>query len=238
MAMASAALTGKHRSSSLTKQSVYKAVSNFFVLRNSRYVDKASASKTAEALDTSSPVSYSRPRGLDVLCKELPFSKEEIKLMYHSFKQECPSGVMSEDAFVDVYSRFFAPEVNSQRYAKHLYRVMHYGRKDGITFEQFMNNLMIVERKSIRERFHFMFNLYDVKNSGVITKDEVTEIVESVYYLAGWNGEDNEDIKEHVDEVFAKFDINGDGEVSMEEFVYICLHDEMMKESVVALRTV
>ncbi|XP_024084333.1 Kv channel-interacting protein 1-like [Cimex lectularius] len=47
------------------------------------------------------------PVALEDLCRQTKFTRQEIRVMYRGFKQECPEGVVQEDAFRDIYSKFF-----------------------------------------------------------------------------------------------------------------------------------
>ncbi|GFY32949.1 calsenilin [Trichonephila clavipes] len=48
-----------------------------------------------------------KPERLDALCKTTKFSRKEIRLMYQGFKQECPTGVVTEENFKDIFAQFF-----------------------------------------------------------------------------------------------------------------------------------
>ncbi|CAL8376471.1 unnamed protein product, partial [Gadus morhua 'NCC'] len=48
-----------------------------------------------------------RPEGLEQLEAQTRFSRKELQILYRGFKNECPSGVVNEDTFKDIYSQFF-----------------------------------------------------------------------------------------------------------------------------------
>jgi hypothetical protein len=41
------------------------------------------------------------------LVKETRFTKKEIQLLYRGFKQECPSGIVNEQLFKEIYAHYF-----------------------------------------------------------------------------------------------------------------------------------
>jgi Ca2+-binding EF-hand superfamily protein len=45
--------------------------------------------------------------GLQKLSQETKFTKEELQFIYRGFKQECPTGMMTEEEFRDIYTKFF-----------------------------------------------------------------------------------------------------------------------------------
>merc|ERR1711997_1439275 len=48
-----------------------------------------------------------RPENLNLLCEATGFSVVEMKRIYRGFKTECPTGLITEEAFHGIYSRFF-----------------------------------------------------------------------------------------------------------------------------------
>ena len=48
-----------------------------------------------------------RPESLDTLVQMTNFSKQELQLMYRGFKQHCPSGMVSEETFKEIFANFF-----------------------------------------------------------------------------------------------------------------------------------
>jgi len=56
--------------------------------------------------DADSPPYY-RPESLKALSRLTRFSESEIKRIYRGFKAECPSGIVQEDTFRDIYAQFF-----------------------------------------------------------------------------------------------------------------------------------
>ncbi|CAM1294247.1 KCNIP3 (predicted) [Pycnogonum litorale] len=223
-------------SSMQRKFSIYKRLANLFDREKDETEDGFACKKKGERGG-----GYARSANLTKLCEEVPsFTRKEIKWMYKEFKQECPSGEMTQEHFVDVYSRFFSPNVNCQRYARHLFRALVFGESlRCLTFEAYIRMLDKIDRQSMVEKLKFMFCIYDVNNDGSITKDEVKNVVQSVYELAGWDTSlISEYIGQHVDEVFAKMDHNGDGKISEDEFIQTLLDDGNIIQNIEALKTV
>lgn len=72
-------------------------------------------------------------------------------------------------------------------------------------YQEFVTGLSVLARGSVQEKLLWAFNLYDLNGDGVISKDEMTEIVSSVYDLIGTCAEppmDDVTAREHVDRVF------------------------------------
>nr|KAG5705223.1 hypothetical protein BaRGS_011249 [Batillaria attramentaria] len=147
-----------------------------------------------------------KPEGLDTLCRNTKFSRKELQIMYRGFKQECPTGIVNEETFKDIYAQFFPRE-------------------------EFVMGLSVLSRGSLQERLQWAFSLYDINGDGIITKDEMLDIVTAIYEMMGRYTEpsiEENTAKEHVERVFQKMDLNRDGVISVEEFMDACRRDEII----------
>ncbi len=71
-----------------------------------------------------------------------------------------------------------------------------------------MIGLSVLARGSIQDKLRWTFSLYDINNDGVITKDELTRIIASIYDLMGKSVEpmiEECTSREHVERVFQVF---------------------------------
>ncbi|XP_023215757.1 Kv channel-interacting protein 4 [Centruroides vittatus] len=176
---------------------------------------------------------------LEELCRNTKFTKREIQLMYRSFKQECPTGYVEEDTFKQVFARFF-PYGNASSYAHYVFKAFDHNRNGAITFKDFLHCLSLLCRGSLQEKLQWAFTLYDIDGNGYITKKELTDIICSVYALMGRRSVpvgDEKSLREHVDRIFQKMDINKDGVVTIDEFMEICLKDETIAKSLALFDT-
>ena len=65
--------------------------------------------------------------------------------------------------------------------------------------------LSVLSRGSLQERLQWAFSLYDINGDGIITKDEMLNIVTAIYEMMGRYTEptiDETTAKEHVERVF------------------------------------
>ncbi|KAJ8025562.1 Kv channel-interacting protein 4 [Holothuria leucospilota] len=181
-----------------------------------------------------------KPEGLDTLCRATKFNRKELQLMYRGFKQECPSGVVNEETFKNIYSQFF-PQGDSSRYAHFVFNSFDTDHNGSLTFEEFVSGLSILARGTVNEKLNWAFNLYDINGDGYITREEMLSVVQAIYDMMGKYSEPTaEDITpgEHVERVFQKMDINRDGVVSIEEFIDCCKKDETITRSMHVFDTI
>jgi len=182
-----------------------------------------------------------RPENLQLLCDATGFSVVEMKRIYRGFKTECPTGLITEEAFHGIYSRFFPQGANVSSYSHYVFSTLDHEDSGIITFEDFVIGLSILLRGSVEEKARWMFLLYDQDRDGFISREEMEDVVGSVFDLMGRTSDplmEEEFINQRVDIMFERMDLNGDGLVSLEEFLETCLGDENITRAIVAFSNV
>ncbi|XP_076436121.1 Kv channel-interacting protein 4-like isoform X2 [Babylonia areolata] len=181
-----------------------------------------------------------KPEGLDTLCRNTKFSRKELQIMYRGFKQECPTGIVNEETFKEIYAQFF-PQGDATAYAHYVFNTFDHDHNGSISFEEFVMGLSVLSRGTLQERLQWAFSLYDINGDGIITKDEMLDIVTAIYEMMGRYTEpsiDENTAKEHVERVFQKMDLNRDGVISVEEFMDTCRRDEIISKGMALFDTV
>ncbi|RLU25493.1 hypothetical protein DMN91_001649 [Ooceraea biroi] len=181
-----------------------------------------------------------RPDSLASLCRATRFTEAELKRIYRGFKAECPTGVVREETFKCIYSKFFPQGANTSQYAHYVFNTLDQDHSGLLSFEDFVTGLSILSRGSIDEKLRWTFSLYDINGDGCITREEMTDIVTAVYELMGKFADpnlDHEGVREKVDRMFQKMDGNRDGVVTLSEFLEACRADPDISTSMAALDT-
>ncbi|XP_015187418.1 PREDICTED: Kv channel-interacting protein 1 [Polistes dominula] len=173
-----------------------------------------------------------RPVALEELLRQTKFSRQEIRVMYRGFKQECPEGLVHEDSFKDIYAKFF-PHGNSSLYAHYVFKAFDVNCNGAISFRDLLVTLSTLLRGSIYEKLRWTFKLYDINGDGCITRGELGEMVTAVHELMGrrHHAEEERKAREQLDRVFKKLDLNQDGVITIEEFIESCLKDDVITKS-------
>ncbi|XP_075424762.1 Kv channel-interacting protein 4 [Ascaphus truei] len=169
-----------------------------------------------------------RPEALELLEAQTQFTKKELQILYRGFKNECPSGIVNEETFKDIYSQFF-PHGDASSYAHFLFNAFDTDHNGSVSFEDFVMGLSTLLRGTIQEKLNWAFNLYDINKDGYITKEEMLDIMKAIYDMMGKSTYPvlrAETPKQHVENFFQKMDINKDGVVTIDEFIESCQKDE------------
>ncbi|XP_056411463.1 Kv channel-interacting protein 4 isoform X1 [Hyla sarda] len=169
-----------------------------------------------------------RPEALELLEAQTKFTKKELQILYRGFKNECPSGIVNEETFKDIYAQFF-PQGDVSNYAHFLFNAFDTDHNGSVSFEDFVMGLSTLLRGTIQEKLNWAFNLYDINKDGYITKEEMLDIMKAIYDMMGkctYPVVKEDAPKQHVENFFQKMDINKDGVVTIEEFIESCQKDE------------
>ncbi|XP_076049598.1 A-type potassium channel modulatory protein KCNIP1-like [Oratosquilla oratoria] len=70
-----------------------------------------------------------RPVKLEELCNQTKFTRNEIRLMYRGFKQECPEGVVQEDTFKEIYAKFFPHGIDTNSQHLNFHRIKEFFKR-------------------------------------------------------------------------------------------------------------
>ncbi|XP_043209242.1 Kv channel-interacting protein 1-like isoform X1 [Amphibalanus amphitrite] len=220
------------------ERSLYRRVVNFVT----QYVTGTQFKTDYELEDFEGDRRY-RPRDVASLSADTHFSPHEVKRIYRGFKVECPMGVLGEEDFKDIYSRFFPQQSNTGLYAHYVFNTFDINSTDRvINFEEFLKWLSRLCRGTAEEKLRWMFRLYDINNDGRITRGEMTSVFISIYALLGGVSlsllQEDSAVAGRVDQVFQRMDLNGDGVVTVDEFLEFCSSDPTMMSSLAQLATV
>uniref|UniRef100_A0A8C9WQW1 Potassium voltage-gated channel interacting protein 3 n=1 Tax=Scleropages formosus TaxID=113540 RepID=A0A8C9WQW1_SCLFO len=163
-----------------------------------------------------------QPEGLEQLQAQTKFTKKELQSLYRGFKNECPSGLVDEDTFKNIYSQFF-PQGGGLIF-----------KNMTLILVDFVIGLSVLLRGSVTEKLNWAFNLYDINKDGYITKEEMLAIMKSIYDMMGrytYPSVRDDAPSEHVEKFFQKMDRNRDGVVTIDEFIETCQKDENIMSS-------
>ncbi|XP_039901534.1 guanylyl cyclase-activating protein 2-like [Simochromis diagramma] len=144
-----------------------------------------------------------------------------IQDMYKKFILECPSGLL----FLHEFKRFFGVEATGEAsdYAENMFRAFDKNGDNTIDFLEFVAALNLVFRGDLEHKLRWSFKVYDKDGNGYVDRNELRSIIDSIYRVKKISKNNTSDsyltVDEVVDRILAAVDTDGDGTVSMEEFI-------------------
>ncbi|VDK70852.1 unnamed protein product [Dibothriocephalus latus] len=167
------------------------------------------------------------------------FTRRELQIIYRGFKQDCPTGQLTEDIFKVIYGKFF-PQGDASMYAHFVFRTFDHCNMGKLSFEQLVRCLSTLIHGSTHTKLMWIFHLYDIDGDGVITRSEMLKVIHSIYDLLGKHTDppyDDNTLKEHMESVFQRLDLNQDGILTPDEFMQACQNDPNICEALGCLQT-
>ncbi|XP_056304405.1 guanylate cyclase activator 1e [Danio aesculapii] len=146
---------------------------------------------------------------------------------YRKFMTECPSGQLTFYEF----KKFFGLKNLSEKsnaYVNTMFKTFDIDDDGCIDFMEYVAALSLVLKGGVQQKLRWYFKLFDMDGSGCIDKDELLLIFKAVQAING--AEPEISAEDLADMVFNKIDVNGDGELSLEEFMEGITADEKISE--------
>ncbi|XP_063074015.1 guanylyl cyclase-activating protein 1 [Engraulis encrasicolus] len=148
----------------------------------------------------------------------------EMHLWYKKFMVECPSGQLTLHEFKQFFG-LTSLDSDADAYIEQMFRTFDMNKDGYIDFMEYVAALSLVMRGKMEHKLRWYFKLYDVDGNGCIDRHELLNIIKAIRAING--SEKNElTAEEFTNKVFDRIDINGDGELSLEEFVAGAKSDE------------
>uniref|UniRef100_A0A8D0C5U6 EF-hand domain-containing protein n=1 Tax=Salvator merianae TaxID=96440 RepID=A0A8D0C5U6_SALMN len=151
----------------------------------------------------------------------------EIHHWYKKFMTECPSGQLTEYEFKQFFGlRGLDPEAN--QYIEQMFHTFDMNKDGYIDFMEYVAALSLILRGKMEQKLRWYFKLYDVDGNGCIDRHELLSIIQAIRAISGSDHETT--AEEFTNRVFNRIDVNGDGDLSLEEFIEGARKDDEFME--------
>ncbi|XP_072550989.1 guanylyl cyclase-activating protein 2-like [Salminus brasiliensis] len=150
--------------------------------------------------------------------EEIEVDVAALQEMYKKFVTECPSGLL----FMHEFKRFFGvdPTGEASEYAENMFRAFDKNGDNTIDFLEFVAALNLVFRGDLEHKLRWSFKVYDKDGNGFVDRTELRAIVESIYCVKKVDRKEPvASLDEICERIFKVVDENGDGHITLDEFV-------------------
>jgi Ca2+-binding EF-hand superfamily protein len=166
------------------------------------------------------------------LVKTTEFDGPEIYAAYERFMKDSPHGKIGLDRFKIIYADIF-PKGNADLFAENVFRCIDENGNNWIEFREFLGAMSIMARGSLDKKLEWVFRIYDKDQNGAITKDELGAIIKSLYKMYGseiMKADFKMDKKELTENMFSQMDLDGNGKVTLDEFMKAANNNDIIKK--------
>ncbi|KAF1423141.1 Neuronal calcium sensor 1, partial [Spheniscus mendiculus] len=149
---------------------------------------------------------------------------------YKGFIKDCPSGQLDAAGFQKIYKQFF-PFGDPTKFATFVFNVFDENKDGRIEFSEFIQALSVTSRGTLDEKLRCKCSPRDAGGlspargpgggNGMITRNEMLDIVDAIYQMVGNTvelPEEENTPEKRVDRIFAMMDKNADGKLTLQEF--------------------
>ena len=141
--------------------------------------------------------------------------------------KEYPSGTLGRDQFNGICQQIF-PHGDTSKFSNSFFLLFDQNQDGLIEFDEFITALSVTSRGTLDEKICWTFRLYDQDNDGYVTKEEMLDIVDSIYQMVDTVSKfplDENTPKKRVDKIFSIMDKDDDAILSLDEFLAGCKAD-------------
>ncbi|XP_038605702.1 guanylyl cyclase-activating protein 1 [Tachyglossus aculeatus] len=156
-------------------------------------------------------------------------SSTECHQWYKKFINVCPSGQLTLHQFRHFFGlKNLSP--TAKEYVEQMFETFDFNKDGHIDFMEYVAALSLVLKRKVEQKLRWYFKLYDVDGNGCIDWGELLTIIQVIRAINPCK-DSTVTAEEFTDMVFTKIDINGDGELSLEEFMEGTQKDEMLLDT-------
>ena len=156
------------------------------------------------------------------LSGETVFVDDELKQAYIGFMNDYPDGKMTADQLKEVYKKL-SPKSDPSDFVEYVFRSFDSNGDGTIDFKEFIIALSVTRRGgSTKKKLQWIFSVYDLDSNGFITKNEMTEVLASIYKMSkkpmGYSANKDLSPEQRVEKIYDLMDKDGDENLSLNEF--------------------
>ena len=173
---------------------------------------------------------YLSQADFDFCVSHTKFDEAEILRWFKGFRNECPKGHLARDHLNRLFMQVF-PAGNGTVFTNNIFRIFDNDNNGFMDFKEFLMALDVTTCKTSEDKLRWTFQLYDIDGNGTIDLEEMISIIEILddlggkevgeKYLVLGKPELLTPAKDRAREMMRAVDQNGDGGISLEEWLRI-----------------
>ena len=155
-------------------------------------------------------------------CIGLKLSSDPLGLIYHGIKKKAhtktvltvsTTALLCYEEIKEGFNKFYGENKISEKEFNEIINAIDKDKNNCIEYEEFISSTINLDMLLSDKYLHLAFDSYDKDGSQLLSVDEIKKALGII------EGEDNDVIKGIIKEI----DLNGDGEISFDEFKQLML---------------
>ncbi|KAI3635485.1 hypothetical protein MIR68_006123 [Amoeboaphelidium protococcarum] len=156
------------------------------------------------------------------------FSRKEVAKLKLEFEQiSRKHDSITKDQFMDVIKNHVQFWQAGSMFLERLFDAFDVNGDRNIDCAEFINGMQILIRGTPQQKMELTFKMYDLNRDGRVTQKEIVKFLAQIYSTY-YNEDHTAQVKEMAKRLFDDLDINGDGELSLEEYKLSALKEPML----------
>ncbi|KAI9227678.1 MAG: hypothetical protein DHS80DRAFT_4303, partial [Piptocephalis tieghemiana] len=142
----------------------------------------------------------------------------EVELLYQEFSQVADEqGLMHRDQFKMIVGNFVVASSATELFLERLFHAFDTDHDDAVNFREYIHGLSIFAKGAPEEKLRLSFDLYDVDQTGSVSRDTMAKILAELY-VPFCSPDQSAQIQGVVDRIFSDLDVDNDGKLTFSEF--------------------
>lgn len=185
---------------------------------------------------TTKDMSSLTPKDLSQLTEETGLSKLAIQDWHKRFMQECPTGNISKERYVNLYRSYYPRARNSDAYAQMLFLAFDDDRDQALNFREFLRVVTVSQGTDEKAKLELAYKAYNRNQSDAnLSRKELQNAVTAILNLV----DTHDDAEEHnsadkrqttIDWVMKRLGLDEKTEITKKEFIRRCKADPNIYE--------
>ncbi|KAI3660821.1 hypothetical protein MP638_001870 [Amoeboaphelidium occidentale] len=142
-------------------------------------------------------------------------------------KRNNGTGSITKDQFSQILQKHIKLWNGGSLFMERLFDAFDADGSKSIEVDEFIRGLSVFSKGTPEEKLELSFKIYDVNRDGHVTMNEINRVLTQLYSTF-YPDDQTHQIKEITRRLFEDLDVDGDGELSLEEYKLSALKEPMI----------
>lgn len=183
--------------------------------------------KAAEKRAERRAAAKAKEEAVGVMIRKYKMTEEEILKIWDEFYAKHPDGFMTKESFLATKE--------DKTYASAMFAVFDTDASGTLDINEYVHATSVHSLGTPREKLSWIFTAFDADGGGSIDVDELKDLVIGLFQLSGLP-DDPDNLVECFQEIRNAVDVDGDGQITKEEFVEKGLQSKFINDLLLTKR--